>query len=756
VSLGSQRPGARLAPLGRDLTATVALALYSMAVGIGFARVFSGWDFVFDFAVLVVVGHGTSFLLRRARVSGWISIPVVTGCLLWVLSMYQYSSTLTLMVPGRATWSQVRLDVDVVREQFQTAVAPVIYEVGWATLAGLAMVIVIVMADSFAFKAEARGEALVPGAVLFVFIAALGSERMRLGATALLIATGVVAVVALRNLHDRSRQVELTASRGQPSLTLPAAVGVGLVIAFLAGVIGPRIPGAEAEPLYETRGRGGGITSVANPLVDIRSRLVNRGNVELFRVNADAEAYWRVTTLPEFDGRTFRLPNRELTRVDPADETLPAGRTIRQQIQVLALGDQMIPAAADPQQVAPNTIVRRNADTSTLIKTSDLEPGDQFTIVSVAPDVSLELLRATTTDNPPDEIFLGLPDDLPDVVAEQAAEVTAGAATDVDRMLALQDWFQTFEYSTEVQSGHGSNAIENFLQIRTGYCEQFAATFAAMARTLGVPSRVAVGYTSGRLRSDGWYSVLGKNSHAWPEVWFDGIGWVPFEPTPSRGIPGAEDYTGIAPQQDTSPAEAGGDNADEVAPLPATPTTVFRPPNTLAPPRDAIRDAEAAQPGQAPANPAAATTADSDDPTIPWWLIALALLVAAAALFPAAARQWSKRKARQHGTLERVTMAWKQACRAASRAGVHGTPAMTSREWAAATAHQLPVAARPMASLASVVDRVTFSPPEVIEGDGSAATYGRDCELWSAQVGRIATDTLSNRERLASYFTDWK
>ncbi len=72
---------------------------------------------------------------------------------------------------------QFRLDVDLVRDQFQTAVAPVIYEVGWATLAGLAMIVVIVMADSFAFKAEARGEALVPGGVLFVFIAALGSPR---------------------------------------------------------------------------------------------------------------------------------------------------------------------------------------------------------------------------------------------------------------------------------------------------------------------------------------------------------------------------------------------------------------------------------------------------------------------------------------------------------------------------------------------------------------------------------------------------
>ena len=81
-------------------------------------------------------------------------------------------------------------------------------------------------------------------------------------------------------------------------------------------MVGPRIPGAEADPLYQTRGRGGGITSVGNPLVDIRSRLVNHGDFELFRMNSDTERYWRLTTLPEFDGRTFRLPSRSLDRVD--------------------------------------------------------------------------------------------------------------------------------------------------------------------------------------------------------------------------------------------------------------------------------------------------------------------------------------------------------------------------------------------------------------------------------------------------------
>ncbi|HEX6658760.1 MAG TPA: transglutaminaseTgpA domain-containing protein, partial [Ilumatobacter sp.] len=498
--------------------------------------------------------------------------------------------------------------------------------------------------------------------------------------------------------------------------------------------------------------RGGGITSVGNPLVTIRSRLVNHGDFELFRMNSDTQRYWRETTLPEFDGDTFRLPSRSLDRVDATDGGEPQGRTIRQQIQVLALTDKMVPAAADVYQVAPNRDMRVNHDTGTLLKLTDLVSGEQFTIVSVAPDLTPDELRAATTDNPPDEIFLGLPGDVPDDVSDIAASVTAGGTTDYDRVLALEHWFHdNFEYSTEVQSGHGNNAIESFLQIRKGYCEQFAATFAVMARTLGIPSRVAVGYTSGRLRPDGWYSVLGRNSHAWPEIWFDGIGWVAFEPTPSRGIPGAEGYTGIPAAQDETVPDAVSPEPGAVT-LPPTPTTIFSPPTTIRRSADALGDPDSRTPAL-PSGTANPSTSEDGGSSLPWLLLVIPLIALVVAAFPAAARWWNRRSARQQGTQQRVNLAWQHACRAAARAGVDGSPAMTSREWAAATAHKLPVAARPMASLAAVVDRVGYSRPESIEPH-RANTYGRDCELWSDQVTRIATDTLTSSERMRQYFRD--
>ena len=134
-----------------------------------------------------------------------------------------------------------------------------------------------------------------------------------------------------------------------------------------------------------------------------------------------------------------------------------------------------------------------------------------------------------------------MPADIPAEVIEQAFAVTAGATTPYDKALALQNWFRNeFTYDLNVQSGHSDDAILSFLRIRRGYCEQFAGTFGVMARAIGLPSRVAVGFTKGELKRDGLYHVYGRNAHAWPEVWFDGVGWVLFEPTPGRGAPGSE------------------------------------------------------------------------------------------------------------------------------------------------------------------------------------------------------------------------
>jgi len=137
-----------------------------------------------------------------------------------------------------------------------------------------------------------------------------------------------------------------------------------------------------------------------------------------------------------------------------------------------------------------------------------------------------------------------VPDSLPSMVARTAHQVTAGASNAYEQAVKLQDWFAVnggFRYDTKVQSGSGSAAIVKFLQQKEGFCVHFSFSMAAMARTLGIPARVAVGFTPGTAQADGSVSVGLKDAHAWPELYFEGVGWTRFEPTPSRGT--QPDYT---------------------------------------------------------------------------------------------------------------------------------------------------------------------------------------------------------------------
>jgi hypothetical protein len=98
----------------------------------------------------------------------------------------------------------------------------------------------------------------------------------------------------------------------------------------------------------------------------------------------------------------------------------------------------------------------------------------------------------------------------------------------------LQNYFQSnrFHYSTDVSDGDSKDVISKFLHDRSGYCVQFASTMALMARAVGIASRVAIGFTHGDRIADGTYEVTTFHAHAWPELYFDGIGWLTFEPTP--------------------------------------------------------------------------------------------------------------------------------------------------------------------------------------------------------------------------------
>lgn len=732
--------------LWSDVQATVAVALFSVAVALGFARVFSGWDFMNDFVPIVVVGHGVGLLLRRLRTPALVAVPIGALALVWVVAAIYYRDTFSWGLPTSETWSTFRFELSSVREQFRVAVAPVIYGGGWDVLAAIGLAIAVTLADAFAFRAYARAETLVPGGVLFVFVGALGDDRLQVALTVVLVAAGVLTTIVLRSYHalEQRRTTRPPALR----LSLPAAGVCVAVVALGAGYLGPRLPGAAAEALYETRGGGGGITEVVNPLVDIRSRLTNRSDTELFRVRADVQSYWRSSALAEFDGTTWRLSERAESGGPTVEARVAGGQQNRQQVTISALGGSLIPAAADPVQASPSSELRWVAATSTLVKADgDLESGDVYDIVSIAPVLDTAVLGSATSVDPPAAAFTEVPDDLPDVVEATARQVTAGSRSTFEAARALQGWFQEeFDYSLEVQPGHGNSAIESFLRERVGYCEQFAGTYAAMMRTLGYPARVAVGFTWGTLDSDGRYSVRGRNAHAWPEVWFDGIGWVAFEPTPGRGAPNAEAYTGLPPQQDAteSAPDAPGTGETDGAPVTTLPgarsdPSVFDFPEEFANQPDLDQTAEP-QP-----------TDESNRLPFVVVLVALALL-----LLPAVVRQIRSRVGSDAAETKLARM-WIECVDSVRDAGVPVRLADTPMETAATTAEHLPAVARPFADLAHVVTEVTYRADGIAGLDVAEHGSGvlRRCHHLTRQITRTVNESATLTYRVRRYFTRW-
>jgi transglutaminase-like putative cysteine protease len=189
--------------------------------------------------------------------------------------------------------------------------------------------------------------------------------------------------------------------------------------------------------------------------------------------------------------------------------------------------------------------------------------GEQYNVTSMqVTPTAAQLAAAPAATGKIAEQYTKVPDSLPAVVGQTAQDVTSGASSDYQRALMLQDYFTSgqFVYSTTAKAGTGVDAIARFLQTKTGYCVHFAFTMAAMARTLNIPARVAIGFTPGTQGSDGEMSVTLKDAHAWPELYFEGIGWTRFEPTPYRGS--EPSYTQTAPstvgsgQADTAPRSA--------------------------------------------------------------------------------------------------------------------------------------------------------------------------------------------------------
>ncbi|MGI8661640.1 MAG: transglutaminaseTgpA domain-containing protein [Acidimicrobiales bacterium] len=562
-----------------DQIADALLVALSVLAVAGFWRLFAGWGFFWRLTAFAVASHAIGILGRRRGWSMAVVVAVSLVALTIVSAVALYWSTTTFGIPSFSTFDSMRMDLSRAFDDFNAVRPPAPVTRPLLLAAGLFVWWAALVADWAAFRLRFGFEALVPVGSVFIFGSLLGEPRAQVPLTGLFVLVALAFLLAHRVAHQQASVGWIgRAGSDGPGTLLRSGALVVVIAAFAATIAGPLLPGSNSKAIWNVR-RGdafgdGPSRSVVSPLIEIRKHLLEQSNEELFTVRADQRAYWRLTALDQFDGNSWQSNGS----YSGAGGTLPsdidrAGSTlgITQNITITALDTPWLPAAFEPKKVKSDAKVTWSSQLSTLIigGASLSARGTNYTVESVYPIFDPAALEAAGTDLPEavrrDD--LALPADFSPQAAAQAAALTNGLSTSYDKALALQTWLRTtFSYDQTVTLDNSVSAIDEFLNSRKGYCQQFAGTFAAMARSIGTPARVAVGFTPGEPDASdaGLLHVKGTHAHAWPEVYIDGQGWVPFEPTPGRGIPNAEQYTHVPEEQ------SSGDGSSSTTLVPAT------------------------------------------------------------------------------------------------------------------------------------------------------------------------------------------
>jgi len=220
-------------------------------------------------------------------------------------------------------------------------------------------------------------------------------------------------------------------------------------------------------------------------------------------------------------------------------------RRIRQNVELAGLPRDTLFALYRPIYLEGAETHRLHVDplSDRLLPTDSIRQAGSYTVVSELPRFGAERLRKAGTPGPPrpGAVFWHISDSLRPIVERTAARITEiyKPETDYDRVLAVQSYLlERFQYTLDLPEFNADNPMAAFLtETHRGCCEHFASALALICRVWSIPTRVVVGFKNGSLDKDsGYYTFRDEDAHAWVEVFFNGLGWAPFDPTPPSEI----------------------------------------------------------------------------------------------------------------------------------------------------------------------------------------------------------------------------
>lgn len=435
----------------------------------------------------------------------------------------------------------------------------------------------------------------------------------------------------------------LLAVSGHPGRRRGARVGVGLAASGIAITVVATLLAILVADAVTTVGTSGRLPRTAtgageiglSPFTSLHGNLQRSDPVNLLEVSgATAQDYLREVALEVWTPGQGWSAGELVADVSGVNGQIngaaPGADPVQVSIRSLQLKDKFLPVYAGTSAVTglrPGWNYDRQLGT---VFRADSQNPQTYALTASFAKVSEDALRKDTVTPGGTLTDTG---SLPRRVTQLAQDVTQGKGNAFDKADALRTWFTDpengFRYSLNVPTGNTGDALTDFLDNKQGYCEQFASAMAIMLRAIGIPARVAVGYTQGTPQDDGSALITSHDAHAWVEVLFDTNGWVRFDPTPlagsSGGVQGFAENT--EPKTTTTDVTETTDTSTDVG--------------TVLPGGSRAPDGDLTTARTAAALPQSGT--DSGVPAILWWLLGIlagiALITAAPSLIRGARRR---------------------------------------------------------------------------------------------------------------------
>ena len=545
-----------------------------------------------------LVGVGVAFLVgwagRRLDVPGLLAPALSMLALVTLLGISFHPSTTAYGIPTGETMRAIGESLRTAGVDISELAAPAEATDALTLLATTGVFLIAVLVDVLVFRVRRPVAAGIPLLTLFLIPTSMAEKAnvfafilAAFGYLGLLVAEGRDRARAWgRRLSgvdklDEVGDVSHVARVGRRIGT--AAVGLALAIPVALPSVGDGMfEGTGTGPFG--RGNGSSRVAVLSPIVQMAAQLHDKNEFELFTVrprDGGQNGYTRLTSLDTFDGGEWTLVTQEADEDndvgdgDPIPQPPEHGRVRVEDkaydVEVGPLAVTWLPVPYSPHVVRVKGDWKYEPTTLSIFSARDknVSQNVSFSVEAKIPQPTPDQLKEGG-EIPPEieERYLSLPQRPPSpVVLDTLNRVTANRDTAYDKAMALQEFFTRtggFTYNLNVRPGTTDDLMAEFLVNKEGYCEQFAAAMAYMARLARIPARVAVGFTRGTQVAEGVWSVTNRDAHAWPELYFPTAGWVRFEPTP-RGDDRTDTPSWAIPPR-TTPVDPGADPSFSAGP----------------------------------------------------------------------------------------------------------------------------------------------------------------------------------------------